>query len=242
MHDRQDSLHHPVLLLFKAWPASSGWFVVTRVHAPSDYTFLQLCRGHQSRQDSQSSQGRRCEVTFFTLLYFPLESRPQRKKSQHKIRLVRYGTLIHASLSPDQLRTRLHFTSEELDTLKGTNLHGATIDRRRVWEAERGRHVTWCVRNHRIRYIKKGTVTFAQERFFAVLTYLSTTCPRALPSTLPSLLPSLVQQPDSYLVVIQGVDAPMPSPFLGSSTASEHQLPPPPSYPAPIHRTGAYRP
>jgi hypothetical protein len=217
------------------------WFIVRRVQPPSNYTFLQLCRRHQSRQDYHRKP---TDVKLPSL--FPSNRVHKDKKSQHKIRLVRcsYGTLIHASLSPDQLRTRLHFTSEELDTLRGTNLHGATIDRRRVWEAEWGRRVTWCVRNHRIRYEKKErTVTLAQECFFAVLTYLSTTCPRAFPSPLLSLLPSLVQQPDSYLVLIQGGGAPMPSPFPGSSPTSQHQLPPPPLSPlAPTHRTDAYRP
>ena len=52
-----------------------------------------------------------------------------------------YDTLMHSPYlgtlpSPDQLRTPLHFSTEELDALKGTNLYGATIDRRRAWEAE----------------------------------------------------------------------------------------------------------
>jgi hypothetical protein len=195
--------------------------------------FLQLCRRHRSRQDSQSSRAQRCAVTFF----ISLSNRVHKEtKNQHKIPsfACSYDTLIHASLSPDQFRTWLHFTSEELDTLKDTNLRGATIDRRRVWEAE------WEA-SHLVRsqsscsVLKKRAVVLAQGRFFAVLTYLSTTCPRALPS--------LVQQPDSYRVVIQGADVPMPSPFPGSSPASEHQLPPPPPSPlSPTHRTDAYRP
>ena len=52
-----------------------------------------------------------------------------------------YDNLIHSPYldtlpSPDKLRTGLHFTDDELDALKGTNLHGATIDRRRDWEVE----------------------------------------------------------------------------------------------------------
>jgi len=83
--------------------------------------------------------------------------------------------------------------------LRGTNLYGATIDRRRVWEveweqcradvsavnAEWGEGLTW-------------------ERFLTASTYLSS---RAFPSTLLSSNPSLVQQPDSYPVLIPGVDA-----------------------------------
>ncbi len=52
-----------------------------------------------------------------------------------------YDTLIHSPYldtlpSPDRLRTPLHFSTEELDALKGTNLYGASLDRGRVWEAE----------------------------------------------------------------------------------------------------------
>lgn len=73
-------------------------------------------------------------------------------------------TLIHGPYldtlpSPSQLRTPLHFTGEELDALRGTNLYGATNDRRQVWEAEWeqcradvsavnvewGKELTWCV-------------------------------------------------------------------------------------------------
>jgi hypothetical protein len=42
-----------------------------------------------------------------------------------------------ASLPPaDTLRTPLQFTDSEMTLLEGTNLHGATLDRRRQWEAE----------------------------------------------------------------------------------------------------------
>lgn len=75
-----------------------------------------------------------------------------------------YDTLIHTPYlntlpSPSQLRTTLHFTQAELDALRGTNLYGATLDRRQVWEteweecradisavnAEWGKEFTWCV-------------------------------------------------------------------------------------------------
>ena len=75
-----------------------------------------------------------------------------------------YDTLIHTPYldtlpSPSQLRTALHFTETELDALRGTNIYGATLDRRQVWEAEWeecradisavnaewGKEFTWCV-------------------------------------------------------------------------------------------------
>jgi hypothetical protein len=75
-----------------------------------------------------------------------------------------YDTLIHTPYlntlpSPNQLRTTLHFTEAELEALRGTNLYGATLDRRQVWETEWeecradisavntewGKEFTWCV-------------------------------------------------------------------------------------------------
>lgn len=42
-----------------------------------------------------------------------------------------------ASLPPaDTLRTPLHFTETEMTLLEGTNLSGATQDRRKQWEVE----------------------------------------------------------------------------------------------------------
>jgi hypothetical protein len=37
---------------------------------------------------------------------------------------------------PSALRTSLHFTPEELNAFKGTNLYGATLDRHRDWQEE----------------------------------------------------------------------------------------------------------
>jgi hypothetical protein len=113
---------------------------------------------------------------------YPLSNRvhDETKKANVKCffaRLRSYDTLIHAPYldtlpSPDQLRTPLHFTSAELDALRGTNLHGATIDRRRVWEAEWercradvsavdvewGRALTWCVNTFRSPLSRNKTV------------------------------------------------------------------------------------
>ncbi|KAH9983192.1 hypothetical protein BJV74DRAFT_851425 [Russula compacta] len=116
-----------------------------------------------------------------------------------------YDGLIHAPYldtlpSPSQLRTPLHFTGEELSALRGTNLYGATIDRRQVWEAE------WeqcCADVSAVNAEWGKELTW--ERFLTAATYLSS---RAFPSTLlSSSSPSLVQQPDSYPVLIPGVDA-----------------------------------
>ncbi|KAH9960431.1 hypothetical protein BC827DRAFT_1260775 [Russula dissimulans] len=118
--------------------------------------------------------------------------------------IVNYDTLVHAPYldtlpSPGQLRTPLHFTREELHALRGTNLYGATTDRRRVWEAE------WEQCRADVSAVNVGWgKRLTWERFLTASTYLSS---RAFPSTLLSSNPSLVQQPDSYPVLIPGVDA-----------------------------------
>ncbi|KAH9071581.1 SET domain-containing protein [Lactarius deliciosus] len=117
---------------------------------------------------------------------------------------ISHETLIHSPYlgtlpSPDRLRTPLHFSTEELDVLKGTNLYGATIDRRRAWEAE------WeqCLADvSTVNAVWGKGLTW--EHYLTASTYLSS---RAFPSTLLSTSPSLFQNPDSYPVLIPGVDS-----------------------------------
>lgn len=111
------------------------------------------------------SQAQRCDVFFL-----PLSNRAPRTLKLNPtlaggcVVYCSYDTLIHAPYlntlpSPSQLRTTLHFTEAELDALRGTNLYGATLDRRQVWKAEWeecradisavsiewGKKFTWCV-------------------------------------------------------------------------------------------------
>lgn len=122
----------------------------------------------------------------------------------------------------ERLRTPLHFTSAELDALKGTNLYGATLDRRNGWEKEWSRcqtsisqanrswadSFTWSV--HLIINLKIGlkiahdTPPRHRDRYLTAATYLSS---RAFPSTLLAPAPSLVTGPSSYPVLLPGVDA-----------------------------------
>ncbi|KAI9467327.1 hypothetical protein BJY52DRAFT_1201632 [Lactarius psammicola] len=115
-----------------------------------------------------------------------------------------YDALIHSPYldtlpSPDRLRTPLHFSAEELYALKGTNLYGATIDRRQVWEAE------WeqCLADVSTINAEWGK-GLTWERYLTASTYLSS---RAFPSTLLSTSPSLIQSTNSYPVLIPGVDS-----------------------------------
>lgn len=38
--------------------------------------------------------------------------------------------------STEKLRTPLHFTHDELEAFRGSNLYGATLDRQREWQEE----------------------------------------------------------------------------------------------------------
>lgn len=49
---------------------------------------------------------------------------------------LRHGPYI-ASLPPaSEMSTPLYFTDSELELLRGTNLYGAVLDRRREWKSE----------------------------------------------------------------------------------------------------------
>ncbi|KAI0298840.1 hypothetical protein BC826DRAFT_1090616 [Russula brevipes] len=142
-----------------------------------------------------------------------------------------HETLIHSPYLdtlplPSQLRTPLHFTKEETDALRGTNVYGATLDRRRVWEAE------WeqCRADVSAINAEWGD-GLTWERFLTASTYLSS---RAFPSTLLSPSPTLVQRPDSHPVLIPGVDAlnharGQPVSWVVSSCASAPPPAPPPA-------------
>ncbi|KAF8270936.1 hypothetical protein EI94DRAFT_1777650 [Lactarius quietus] len=124
-----------------------------------------------------------------------------------------YDILIHSPYldtlpSPNLLRTPLHFSTEELEALKGTNLYGATIDRRRDWEAEweqcRADVSTVNTEWGKGLTCSRTPPSHTRERYLTASTYLSS---RAFPSTLLSTSPSLLQSPNSYPVLIPGVDS-----------------------------------
>jgi hypothetical protein len=74
-------------------------------------------------------------------------------------------------------------------------------------DAKWGRALTWCVDTFCHVARKKNSVVVRsrrRERFLTAATYLSS---RAFPSTLLSRSPTLIQQPESYPVLIPGVDA-----------------------------------
>ncbi|KAF7301999.1 SET domain-containing protein [Mycena indigotica] len=107
---------------------------------------------------------------------------------------------VYVDSLPDcsQLRTPLHFSPSELEDLRGSNLHGATIDRERDWRRE----WTQC-RDTLVRFKREWSEQFTWERYLTAATHISS---RAFPSTLLSRAPSL-SAPDSEPMLLPGIDA-----------------------------------
>jgi len=117
------------------------------------------------------------------------------KSSSH---LLHYAYL-EALPSAEQLRTPLHFTAMELELFRGTNLYGATLDRRAEWELEWSKCRTYFLALNQALGEK-----FSWELYLSAATYLSS---RAFPSSLLLTNPSLLSSPDTKPILIPGVDA-----------------------------------
>ncbi|TFY63912.1 hypothetical protein EVJ58_g2957 [Rhodofomes roseus] len=101
--------------------------------------------------------------------------------------------------SADKLRTPLHFTHNELEAFRGSNLYGATLDRQREWQQE------WRECQDFLSAANPAWASdFTWERYLTAATYLSS---RAFPSTLLSSEPSLISTASSHPVLLPGVDA-----------------------------------
>ncbi|TFK47247.1 SET domain-containing protein [Heliocybe sulcata] len=112
---------------------------------------------------------------------------------------LRHFPYLNTLPSPPKLRTPLHFTDNELQAFKGTNLYGATLDRKRQWEAE------WQRCRDLIKPInEQWAADLTWDRYLAASTYLSS---RAFPSSILSRSPTLSATPSSYPVLLPGIDA-----------------------------------
>lgn len=101
--------------------------------------------------------------------------------------------------SPDVLSTSLHFSPEELTLFGGSNLYGATNDRRSAWQSE------WEVCQHVIQAVNPEWGTqLTWSKYLTAATYISS---RAFPSTLLSPNPSLKPSPTSHPVLLPGIDS-----------------------------------
>ncbi|KLO11650.1 SET domain-containing protein [Schizopora paradoxa] len=113
-------------------------------------------------------------------------------------KLLRHRPYVRNLTPVKSLFTPLYFKDEELDLFRGTNLFGATVERREIL------HNQW---KESLRSIPPEKQHIAErltwDFYLAASTYLSS---RAFPSTLLSSEPSLISTPASYPVLIPGVD------------------------------------
>ncbi|KIK04725.1 hypothetical protein K443DRAFT_646536 [Laccaria amethystina LaAM-08-1] len=126
-------------------------------------------------------------------------------ESPPNLKILAHYPYLNTLPCSEKLLTPLHFTSEEMQLFKGTNLYGATLDRERDWRTEWadcldkvtqanqdwGKSFTW-------------SVTFSKERYLTAATYLSS---RAFPSSLLSPTPSLKHSPLTEPVLLPGIDS-----------------------------------
>ncbi|KAI5894002.1 SET domain-containing protein [Schizophyllum commune H4-8] len=97
------------------------------------------------------------------------------------------------------LRAAIHFTEDELAAFRGTNLYGATIDRRRLLEAE------WQKSRDLLRTCKPELADLLTWDLFAASTTHYTS--RAFPSSMLEENPSLQVSSQTEPVLIPGVDS-----------------------------------
>ena len=138
--------------------------------------------------------------------------------SHNSVEVLRHDPYLRTLPSSDKLRTPLHFTDVELSAFRGSNLFGATLDRKRQWEAEWrqckdvvasvntdwAKEFTWylfSLSSHRL-YVQ--LTSECRERYLTAATYLSS---RAFSSTLLSDTPTLVTTDTSHPVLLPGIDA-----------------------------------
>ncbi|KAI0830093.1 SET domain-containing protein [Trametes gibbosa] len=115
------------------------------------------------------------------------------------LHVLRHGPYVDTLPAPEKLQTPLHFTPTELEAFRDSNLHGATLDRLKEWEAE------WKQCRAVISSANQSWADeFTWERYLTASTYLSS---RAFPSTVLSETPSLVATPSSYPVLLPGIDS-----------------------------------
>jgi hypothetical protein len=121
---------------------------------------------------------------------------PHDSQAQYELKHKPYLEMLP---SQEQLNTPLHFTSDELEEFRGSNIYRATLDREAQWKSE------WeAVKILVEQSNKEWAAAFTWERYLKAATYLSS---RAFPSTVLSSSPTLQSTPDSYPVLLPGIDS-----------------------------------
>ncbi|KAJ7631765.1 hypothetical protein B0H17DRAFT_1108721 [Mycena rosella] len=113
--------------------------------------------------------------------------------------ILAHNPYVKSLPSQDSLRTSLHFTPAELERFKGSNLYGATIDRRREWRAE------WMQCQGPLSVAdREWAEQLTWELYLTSATYVSS---RAFPSTLLSQNVSLTSPSEPEPILLPGVDS-----------------------------------
>ena len=143
-------------------------------------------------QNNQDTEVRVNAIRYVAMVMNPFEFHSYPSELAHR-------AYVDILPSADKLRTPLHFTSAELELFKGSNLYGATLDRQRDWETE------WAAcRDFVASRDASLAERFTWDLYLTAATYISS---RAFPSTLLSDNPTLVSSPDSYPILLPGVDS-----------------------------------
>ncbi|KAF9054937.1 SET domain-containing protein [Hymenopellis radicata] len=119
--------------------------------------------------------------------------------NQSTIPELGYGPYVKTLPSREKLRTGLHFTDTEHEMFRGTNMHGAILDRRNAWKEE------WnACRAVVISVNETWGEQFTWDLYLESATHLSS---RAFPSSLLSGTPTLISSSTTGPVLLPGVDA-----------------------------------
>ncbi|KAM5538834.1 hypothetical protein V8D89_007556 [Ganoderma adspersum] len=183
-------------------PVLAGFNVVARSDIPANESIVSIpfslaitpeVARHALKEllghDQQSWNERQLECAYMVLHWVvsPLDSD-----------VLKHGPYLLTLPSPDKLRTPLHFTDIELASFRGSNLFGATLDRKEQWEGE------WQQCKDAVSSANTAWgAEFTWERYLSAATYLSS---RAFPSTVLSETPSLVTTVTSYPILLPGID------------------------------------
>ncbi|KAL4249755.1 hypothetical protein ABKN59_006528 [Abortiporus biennis] len=120
-------------------------------------------------------------------------------ESDARYTFLKHKPYVDVLPKPSQLLTSLHFSPEELEHFKGTNLYGATLDRLQGWKTE----YEFC-HSEISKFDKDVASKLTWDLYLTASTYLSS---RAFPSTVLSPNPSLIPNETSHPVLLPGVDS-----------------------------------
>ncbi|KAF8333926.1 uncharacterized protein EI90DRAFT_2915493 [Cantharellus anzutake] len=202
---------HPSLTFV---PGTRGTSVMTTAEIPTNTTVLscpfdlaitydlgigvfKACIWEAAKIDSLSE--RQIVCAYIVLHWVILTDRSELERWSRTASHFRHQAYLDTLPHPDQLRTPLQFTPPEFELLKGTNLYGATEDRRKEWSTE------WReVRDILADADKIWAEGFTWDRYLVAATYLSS---RAFPSSLLSPAPTAqATSEDSYPVLLPVLD------------------------------------